>query len=121
MPKINDAILLVDHGTRAIELRPINIVQAAESDIRNYALNAESRADLAIKKAEGNPTDVIDAQRPYAFHPHHIKGRTAARDVIAAAIKDRARGSASHIPNRRRIYSDEALLRAAYVLAATSA
>lgn len=119
MPKLNDAILLHDHGTRAIELRPINVVQAAEADIRNYALNAENRVEREKKKTEGNPTDVVDEQRPYAFHPHHIKGRQTAREVIEAAFKDRARGAASMIPNRRRIYSDEALLREAYILAAT--
>jgi hypothetical protein len=62
--------VLLEHGTQLSRLKPANIVQAAEADIR---LRDRKRADEA------------DADRPYTFSRHHVRRATGAAHLIALA------------------------------------
>lgn len=83
-------------------LKPRNIVQAADADLR-----------LLRRKLEGD----ADPFMPYCFHRHHVNAADSARGLIAIALRDRDTGRASGKRWTRLVYEDEELLRAALLAA----
>lgn len=93
--------LLHRHGTRLVSLKPQNVVQAAEADLR---LRARKSADEAA------------AVEPYAFHRDHVRLAKNARHLIALAAGAPALGVASGKYATRLIYESAALLRDALAI-----
>lgn len=82
-------------------LKPINIVQAAEADIKRSAHN------------------VVEAQydspqyEEYAFHRKHARAAETAHELILLALMDPNAALKTAKPNTKLIYGDAALLVAA--------
>ena len=90
--------MLDDHGTTLSVLKPSSIVAAAAADIR---------------KAERKAARQADRFEPYCFHRRHVRKAEGARELIALAADDRARGISSGKRITRLIYGDAELLAAA--------
>jgi hypothetical protein len=92
--------LLLDHGTKLVELKPANIVQAAEADLKRVEINTERS---------------IGTYETYAFHRNHVRKAESVIELIRFALQDRERGLISSKYNTRLIYRDAELLQRALV------
>lgn len=82
-------------------LKPQNIVQAAEADLRRRKHNTmEAQLDSP-------------AYEPYAFHRAHVRRARDVKALLTLAIMCPAPGRTSDKHNTRMIYGDTALLVAA--------
>jgi len=105
--------ILHHHGTKLVQLLPQNLVQAAEADLKLKALKAAERA-----QALAGEITWVD-MRPYAFHRRHVARAKDASELLHIACNDIARGHGSGKLQTRVIYSDYALLQAAYRIASS--
>lgn len=104
--------MLQQHGTRLFRLKPVNIIQAAEADLRLRRQKLEQRSE---------PSEAQISQRaPYAFCSQHVRGAKSVSELLARALKDRDRGLGSGKRMTRVIYEDEEILRAAEGIASQS-
>lgn len=89
---------MLHHGTQLCSLKPQNLVQAAEADLR-----------LRTRKlcGEAKPTE------PYAFWRAHVRRARDVEHLIRLAATDRGHGLGSAKLHTRLIYEGEQLLRAA--------
>jgi hypothetical protein len=98
--------LLQKHGTRLIRLKPQNIMQAAERDLK---LRDEKRVASAAKRA-GEDHEPVSQLAPYAFYGAHVRKAKSVAGLIEIALQDREVGLASGKRMTRIIYGDEELL-----------
>ena len=96
----NDKLLLENHGTKLMELKPSTIWSTAMEDLKRRENNRHD---------SGNPAKM----KHYAFHRDHVKKAESANDVIRAALNEPEKGRRSTKYNTRLIYSDLDLLRSA--------
>lgn len=94
----SDATILMDHGTTLYRLKPVNIVQAAEADLK-----------LAQRKGERRAAD----EEPYSFDRRHARRATSAAHLVALAYFSRQ--PATNKRSTLLIYRDRPLLRAALI------
>lgn len=86
-------------------LKPQNIVQAAEADMKRERRNQE-RAKLAKNNIS---LDGIGFE-VYAFHRKHVRRALTAHDLMVLALMDPVDGLRSAKDNTRLIYGDAGLL-----------
>lgn len=98
--------LLTDHGTKLIQLKAANLLQAIAADLK---LRQAKREDVFDKNG------IRFAQ--YVFHRRHVVDAGDALEVLLNALRDRAAGLASGKTITRVVYGDIALLRETYVAA----
>lgn len=101
-----DRDLLAHHGTKLVDLKPQNIVQAAEADMKRRARNAEEATSYAPRYER------------YAFHRLHVIKAIDAHDLIIRAVQDQELGISSGKFNTRLIYGNGDLLREAAMMTA---
>ncbi len=98
---MNERVMLADHGTELMRLKPSNLVQAAEADIRKRQRNAvEAQTDRPCYEH-------------FAFHRDHVRKATDVQDLLIRALMEPGRGLASSKYNTRLIYADAGTLLAA--------
>lgn len=85
-------------------LKPQNIVQAAEADMKRGARNAKQAAEAK----EFSP-----CYEEYAFHRKHVRKAHSAHDLMVLALMDPAAGEKTEKPNTKLIYGNAGLLLAA--------
>jgi hypothetical protein len=86
-------------------LKPQNIVQAAEADLKRQRRN--------LRRAELMPFGLAEdgvSYEPYAFHRKHVRRVHAVRELILLALMDSNTGAKTAKPNTRLIYGDARLL-----------
>lgn len=101
----HDRNVLAEHGTELMTLKPRNILQAAEADIRRHRHNVDE-AEMDHPSYEH-----------YAFHRHHVRKAVDAGDLLVRALMDPLPGLWSGKFNTRLIYGNAALLLAAVRIA----
>lgn len=79
-------------------LKPQNIVQAAEADLKRAARNVER----AFAEQAG--------YEPYAFHRKHVRRAGTANELLLLALMDPTIAEKTVKPNTRMIYRDARLL-----------
>lgn len=97
--------MLVEHGTKLMELKPSMVLQAAIEDVRRHARNREA-ASLNDHSFE-----------QFAFHRRHVRKAVDALDLLVRAYVEPGVGLSSAKYNTRLLYSNERLLRDAIDLA----
>lgn len=99
------------HGTviEGGDLKPINIVQAAEEDFKRRTRNAERQS--GARGGVGNP----DFEH-FAFHRKHVHKANSAVELIELALKFQSIGTESGKKNTRVIYRNAPLLQEALEL-----
>jgi hypothetical protein len=99
--------LLQRHGTKLYELKPINVLQAAEADL-----------NLRARKDDADDETPRELQRAwYSFHRYHVRKANSPAELLSLAQRERQVGMASGKPNTRLLYGDETLLQAALEIA----
>jgi hypothetical protein len=102
---MSERVMLADHGTKLMELKPSMVVQAAEEDIRRHKRNKEAA------QWTGEPYE------HFAFHRKHVRKAVDALDLLVRAYVEPGVGQASAKYNTVLLYSDDQLLMAAIDLA----
>jgi hypothetical protein len=102
---MSERVMLADHGTKLMELKPSMVVQAAEEDIRKHRRNKEAA------QFTGEPYE------HFAFHRRHVRKAADALDLLVRAYVEPGVGLSSAKYNTRLLYSDERLLMDAIDLA----
>ena len=104
---MSETDMLQDHGTRLYALKPINVLQAAQSDLK-----------LRARKDSADDETPRELQRAwYSFHRHHVRKAGSPAELLSLAQRERQVGAASGKPNTRLLYGDEPLLKAALEIA----
>lgn len=99
----HDRDVLADHGTELMKLRPANVIQAAQADMKRRMRNSE----IGVARGDHHAGD---AYEPYAFHRDHVRRAIDPYDLLIRALMDPTRGLESDKTNTRLIYRDAALL-----------
>lgn len=94
-----------------MSLKPQNIVQAAEADLKREARNIRRASLLAVGQTDGT------GYEEYAFHRKHVRKAVMPSSLIVMALMDPTPGLESHKDNTRLIYGDAQLLIAAIRIA----
>lgn len=84
------------------DLKPVNIIQAAERDIGKSSRNAGHKGG---------------SYEAYAFHREHVRKAFSALELIELAASDHIRGACSGKKWTRIVYSNPELLKEAAALA----
>jgi hypothetical protein len=100
---------LAEHGTRAFELKPGSIVQAAVSDLKLRARKTPG---------EGVDRDPELQGRQYAFVGKHVRRAKTPAELIQLALDHPEAGVTSGKINTKLIYREAKLLQAALAMAA---
>ena len=97
-------VLLIDHGTRLMELAPGSIAHAAEHDLK-------------VREGKRGVAPTVEASTRYAFHRKHVKQAASPADLLARAIMEPGLGKASAKVNTRIVYGDVEKLKLALEIA----
>jgi len=97
---MTEAAMLAEHGTEFMRLKPVNVIQAAEKDLR---LRERKQAD----KAEQGDM--------YSFARQHVRKARSAAHLIALALFEPHMVLRTDKQSTMRVYGDRALLRAALI------
>jgi len=95
---MTEAAMLAEHGTEFMRLKPINIVQAAEADLRLRELKDADR---------------VEAGELYSFARYHVRKATGVAHLIALAYFEPHIALRTDKHSTMHVYRDRALLREA--------
>lgn len=105
----HDRDVLAEHGTELMTLKPRNVLQAAQADIKRRVRNSEiGNARSGEFRTEGYEF--------YAFHRNHVARASDAQDLLVRALMDPVPGQKSAKYNTRLLYGNGGLLRQALML-----
>jgi|SRR5215472_11191088 len=107
------SLVLLDHGTKLMELAAGSIAHAALNDL---ALR-EGKREIRDENGKVTRRAVFEAGVPYAFHRRHVGKATSPADLVARAIAEPGLGQASAKVNTRIVYADVEKLKAAMEIA----
>jgi len=97
---MTEAAMLREHGTVLVRLKPINIVQAAQADLR-----------LLERKAAGQ----ADASELYSFARQHVLRARSVAHLVALALFEPHVAARTDKQSTMIVYRDRELLREALV------
>jgi hypothetical protein len=106
-------VLLIDHGTRLMELQPGSIAHAAEHDLKMR----EGKRKVRDGFGRVTSAPVVEAGARYCFHRKHVKLAASPADLLARAIMEPGLGKASAKVNTRIVYGDVEKLKLALEIA----
>jgi hypothetical protein len=95
---MTEGTMLIEHGTTLAHLKPANIIQAANADLKLREKKREEQAD---------PTE------PYAFARRHVKRAHSVGHLIAMAYFEPLVAANTDKRSTLLVYSDPDLLRLA--------
>jgi hypothetical protein len=93
---MSEATMLLQHGTKLMQLKAVNVIQAAAADIR-----------LRDRKRSGE----AELDRQYSFHRRHVQKAHSIGHLIAIALFEPTPTTDKF--STMVVYGDDALLRAA--------
>jgi len=106
-------VLLIDHGTKLMELAPGSLAHAAAHDLKVR----EDKREIRDEFGRVVEWPKAEAGARYAFHRKHVRKATSPADLLARAILELGPGRASAKANTRIVYADVEKLKAALEIA----
>lgn len=102
--------MIQDHLTKAGGLKPVNIMQAAEADVKRFVRNTDPEKRWEIEVYAFHRRHVRDAVESTKGAEGGVTFEAATAKIIANAAADLDRGLMSGKKWTRRLYADQALL-----------